>query len=252
MMTDERRRKLRRILMLACAPVALAAVLVGSKLISVNLAASAEQTAFQRRAWAEAQQHAGVPFIPFDWNVIEPWKALFNRGVALGMGGRLPEARDDLERSLTLQGQPGSNEFCVVLTSLIYVVEKQGDEARDASDQQAANGFYREALALIEEAPEGCIQPPEDPDDADTQAQLEASQPRIEEKIVEDDSDGGGGGDGESESETESDPNTPPTQQEQLEESNQEAQEQQQAQEEYYEQQQDGEEGGGGGVEHPW
>lgn len=256
MITDDRRRKLRLIIMLAIAPVALFGLLFAAKAISVNAAADATQTAFQRRAWQEASTHANVPLVPEWANVLEPWKGFYNRGVSRGMGGQLVEARADLQTALEMQAQPGTNDYCIILTSLVYVVEKQGDEAREGGDTQAANGFYNEALVLIEEAPEGCFEPPA-PGEANTQEQLEASTPRIEEKIEEEG--GGGGEDGEDgESGEEGDPNEgdpgegePTTQEEQLAEQNQQAQEQQQAQEDYYEQQEGGEPGGGG-VDQPW
>ncbi|GAA2174557.1 hypothetical protein GCM10009846_20960 [Agrococcus versicolor] len=246
-MTDDARRRMRLILMLVLAPITIAGLVLAGKLVSVNAFADASQNAYERRAYQEAEVQArGLQW----WNVLEPWKAPYDVGVALGMRGELEEARTLLEESLALHGEDGSNEHCIILTSIVYVVEKQGDVAREADDTQTANGLYQEALGIIEAAPEGCYADPT-PIQADTGEQLEQSVPRIEEKI-EDESGGGGEGEPEeSEGEPEEDPEQPPTQQEQLEEQNQDAQEQQQQQDEYN--QQGGEEpGGGGGVEQPW
>ncbi|MFC7432727.1 MULTISPECIES: hypothetical protein [unclassified Agrococcus] len=252
-MTDAGRRRLRRILMLALVPVAIAGLVVAGKLISVNAFADASQNAYERRAFQEAEAQArGLLW----WNVLEPWKAPFDVGVALAMQGspeQLEQARALLEESLALHGAEGSNEACIILTNIVYVVEKQGDQAREADDAQTANGLYQEALDVIAAAPEGCFAEPTSIQ-ADTGEQLEQSVPRIEEKI--EDESGGGGDESEepSEGEESEEPSEggaeePQTQQEQLEEQNQQAQEQQQQQDEYADQQG---EGGSGGVERPW
>ena len=250
--TDDARRRMRIILMLVLAPITIAGLVLAAKLVSVNAFADASQNAFERRAYQEAQAQAhGLEW----WNFLEPWKAPYAVGVALGMQGspeQLVEARGRLEEALSLNGEEGSNEYCVILVSIVYVVEKQGDQAREADDVETANGLYQEALGLIEAAPEGCFVEPTVLQ-ADTGEQLEQAVPRIEEKIEE--SGGGGEESEEGESEESEDPSDgtpeePQTQQEQLDEQNQEAQEQQQQQDEYN--QQEGEEPGGGGVEQPW
>lgn len=252
--TDDARRRLRLILMLVLAPITIAGLVLAAKLVSVNAFSDASQSAFERRAYQEAEVQArGLQW----WNFLEPWKAPYDVGVALGMQGgpeQLEQARALLEESLELNGDEGSNEYCVVLVSIVYVVEKQGDLAREADDVQTANGLYQEALGIIEAAPDGCFADPTIIE-ADTGEQLEQAVPRIEEKI--EDESGGGDSDEESDGESEEsqDPSEgeseePQTQQEQLEEQNQQAQEQQQQQDEYNEQQ--GEEPGGSGVEQPW
>lgn len=247
---------MRIILMLVLAPITIAGLVLAAKLVSVNAFADASQSAFERRAYQEAEAQAhGLEW----WNFLEPWKAPYAVGVALGMQGsqeQLVDARGRLEEALSLNGEEGSNEYCVILVSIVYVVEKQGDQAREADVVDIANGLYQEALGLIEAAPEGCFVEPTVLQ-ADTGEQLEQAVPRIEEKIEES---GGGGEESEEESEggeseepedpSDGTPEEPQTQQEQLDEQNQEAQEQQQQQDEYL--QQEGEEPGGGGVEQPW
>jgi len=253
--TDDARRRMRIILMLVLAPITIAGLVLASKLVSVNAFADASQNAFERRAYQEAELQArGLQW----WNILEPWKAPYDVGVALGMQGspeQLVEARTLLEEALELNGEEGSNEYCVIVVSIVYVVEKQGDQAREGGDTQTANGLYQEALGIIDGAPQGCFADPTTIQ-ADTGEQLEQSVPRIEEKI---ESESGGGGDSEEESEgeggeseepSEGESEEPQTQQEQLEEQNQDAQEQQQQQDEYNDQQ--GEDPGGSGVEQPW
>lgn len=264
MMTDDRRRRLRRILMWGFVPFALAGAVVSTKLVSVNAFSDAAVSAFDRRSWNEAEQQArGLEW----WNWIETWKAPFDIAVAMGMRGEegdLEEARALLEHALELQGDPESNDYCIILTNIVYVVEKQGDAAREADDTETANGLYEEALGIIDEAPEGCFEEPQQ-GEANTQEQLEASVPRIEDKIEEesgggedgeeDESDGGEDGEesegDESEGE-ESEDESGGSQEDQLEEQNQDAQGDQQAENEYYDQQEEGEDGEGGGVDQPW
>ncbi len=248
--TDAQRSSLRRILMLSFVPIALFAVIVAAKFISVNVMSSNAQTAYSHRAYAESAQHArGLQL----WNFLETWKAPFDLASGLAGNGELEESRSLLEHSLALHGDDASNEYCVIVTNLVFVIEKQGDAAREDGDQAAANGYYNEALQQVDGAPENCSDDP-GPNEANTQEQLNESTPRIEEKI--DDGEGGSGGEddesGEGSDESgDADESEAPSQQEQLEEQNQGAQEQQQQQDEYYQEQEDGDPNGGG-VEHPW
>lgn len=242
-LTDRQRRTLRWWLMLGLIPVALAVLVVSTKLISVNVLSQTAMDRFEGRAYSQGAEAArGLEL----WNWVEPWKGPFALGVNLTMAGSLEEGRAELEESLVLHGEPVTptqvHEHCVIVASLVTAIEKQGDVAREADDTQAANGFYQEALAIIDGLPEGCLDAPL-PDEADTAAQFEAATPRIEEKI-EDESSQDGEGEGEGD---EGEPQTP---EEQLEEQNQEAQGEQQQQDQYDQGDQDG--SGGTGVDRPW
>ncbi|SFR97922.1 hypothetical protein SAMN04487783_0160 [Agrococcus baldri] len=242
--TDDQRRTLRWWLTLGLIPFALAAVILATKLISVNVLSETAIDRFESRAYSQGAEAArGLEA----WNWTEPWKAPFAVGVNLTMAGTLEEGRAKIEEAIALHGEPTTapqmHEHCVMIASLVTAIEKQGDVAREAEDTQAANGFYNEALALIAAQPDGCIDTPL-PGEADTAAQFEAAVPRIEEKIEDESSQDG---EGEGEGESEGGEQTP---QDQLEEQNQEAQEEQQQQDQYDE----GDEPGGGGpsVEQPW
>lgn len=247
-LTDDQRRTLRWWLMLGLIPVAIAALVVGVKLISVNVLGQTAVDRFEARAWSQGADAAqGLLF----WNWVEPWKAPYALGVHQTMGGSLEEGRASITEAIELHGEPETprqmHEHCVMVASLVTTIEKQGDVAREAGDRQAANGFYREALGLIDALPEGCLDEPL-PGEADTKEQFEAAVPRIEEKIEDDSGDGEGEGEGEGGDGQGGD--QPQTPQEQLEEQNQEAQGEQQQQDQYDE----GEGGSGGGppVDRPW
>lgn len=256
--TDGQRRRWRRILMLCGVPVAIAGLVFSTKFFTTEMSANAAITAYDYRAFQESAQQTEPLFW---WNFYEEWRAPYNRGVALGMGGELEEARGLLEEALTLHPDPTSVEFCVVLTNYIYVLEKQGDEQRHAGETGAANQFYREALQYIANAPEQCLQEPAE-QEPNIQEQLEESVPRIEEKIDEDDDsdddDQDGDGDGDEQDENEGDGQDDgdgqPEEDENLTEQERELRERQR-QSEQERQEQDGygdEEGDGGGVERPW
>lgn len=246
--TDDQRRTLRWWLMLGLIPFAIVALVLATKLISVNVLGQTAIDRFESRAYAQGADAAGGLET---WNWIEPWKAPFSVGVNLTMAGSLEEGRAKIEEALALHGEPETapqmHEHCVIVASLATAIEKQGDAAREVHDTQAANGFYTEALALIDAQPEGCFDEPR-PGEADTAAQFEAAVPRIEEKIYDESSQQGEGeGEGDGDGQGDGEPQTP---QDQLEEQNQEAQEQQQQQDQYDE----GDQGGSGGpsVDKPW
>jgi len=243
-LTDGQRRTLRWWLMLGLIPVALAVLVLATKLISVNVLSQTAIDRFEGRAYAQGSEAArGLEL----WNWTEPWKAPFAVGVSLTMSGSLEEGRGKLEEALELHGEPVTpaqlHEHCIIVASLVTAIEKQGDVAREAGDVPTANGHYGEALAMIDALPEGCLDEPR-PEEADTAEQFGAAVPRIEAKFQAGSSDGDGDGDGESDGE-------PQTPEEQLEEQNQEAQGEQQQQDQY---DQDGgeDDGGGGGVDRPW
>lgn len=245
-LTDERRRTLRWWIMLGLIPVAIAAIVLGGKLISVNVLSQTAIDRFDARAYGQGAEAArGLE----TWNWVEPWKAPFSLGVNLTMAGTLDEGRAALEQAILLHGEPKTagalHEHCVMVASLATAIEKQGDVAREARDTQAANAFYSEALALIDAQPEGCFDDPL-PAEADTAEQFEAAVPRIESKIEDQSGDGEGEGEGEG-GDGEGEESQSP--QEQLDEQNQEAQEEQQQQDQFDE----GEPGDGGpSVEQPW
>ncbi len=241
-LTDAQRRTLRWWLMLGLIPVALAVLVVATKLISVTVLSQAAIDRFEGRAYAQGAEAARGLEV---WNWVEPWKGPFDLGVSLVMAGSLEEGRAKLEESLVLHGEPVTppqlHEHCIIVASLVTAIEKQGDVAREAGDVPTANGLYGEALALIDGVPDGCLDEPL-PAEADTAEQFAAATPRIEEKIE----DPSGDGEGEGDEGSEGEPQTP---EEQLEEQNQGAQEEQQQQDQYDQGEDDGD---GPSVDRPW
>lgn len=253
--TDGQRRRWRKWMMIGAIPVAIAGTVLAVKFVATELSANATITAYDHRAYQESAEQTEPLFW---WNFYEQWKAPYDKGTALAMSGSFDESRALLEEALTLHDDPESVEYCINYINIVYVVEKQGDELREAGDRENANKLYYEALELIEQAPPGCLEEPAERE-PNTKQQLEESTPRIEAKIDEDD----GGGDGESDDDSQgeqdpdgnggegddSDQDGDLTEQEkQLQEREREAEEQRQNQDGYGDE--DG--GGGNGVDKPW
>lgn len=256
--TDGQRRRWRKILMLCAIPVAVGGLVVSTKFFTTEMSANAAITAYDHRAYQESAQQTEPLFW---WNFYEQWRAPYNRGVGLGMSGELEESRTLLEEAITLHPDPDSVEFCVVFINYVYVIEKQGDEARHDGDTESANQFYREALQFIENSPQHCLQEPEQ-NQPDTKAQLEESVPRIEAKIEEDEGGGegeddgnenpddNGGGENEDEGGGQNEDENLTEQERELRERQRQSERDRQEQDGYGDEEDGG--GGGQGVDKPW
>ena len=92
-LTDGQRRTLRWWLMLGLIPVALAVLVVSTKLISVNVLSQTAIDRFEGRAYSQGAEAArGLEL----WNWVEPWKGPFGLGVNLTMAGSLEEGRTEM------------------------------------------------------------------------------------------------------------------------------------------------------------
>lgn len=182
-MKNARRR--RRRLALWSAPPALLALAVAVKLLSVGAlggdAAHAFETADQEGA-ASAASWLHVA------NLVEPHKAFFASGDAHVLAGDLTAARKDFEAAL--DAGAGQDE-CQVRVNLVLSVEKLGDAALSAGNQQIAATLFREALDLIDSSPSQCAQ--EGPGNSSGEGRaLDSAADRLKAKIAVD-SDGRAG-----------------------------------------------------------
>ncbi|BCW36563.1 hypothetical protein StoSoilA2_26190 [Arthrobacter sp. StoSoilA2] len=183
-MKNARRR--RRRLALWSAPPALLTLAVAAKLLSVGAlggdAAHAFETADQDRA-ARAASWLHVA------NLVEPHKAFFASGDAHVLAGDFTAARKDFEAAL--DAGAGEDE-CQVRVNLVLSVEKLGDAALSAGNQQMAATLFREALDLIDSSPSQCAQ--EGPGNSSGEGRaLDSAADRLKAKIAAD-SDGRAGG----------------------------------------------------------
>lgn len=147
---NRRRRRIRRWIAVGTLPLALAALLVVGKILSMYAFAHQAITSYVIDDYAGAESSARGQGI-LNW--FEPYKAPFNTGTALAASEELPEARAQLEEALRLAR---GLEVCGVRVNLALVVERMGDAARTAGDGPGAAALYGESLAITVETPPEC------------------------------------------------------------------------------------------------
>jgi len=173
------RRRLRRRLFLWSAPVVLVVLLVALKLLSLPLFAALTQHAYDDRAYERAaslSEPLGVA------NLVEPWVHHFDRGTAYAQVGVLDVARDEFLAALDVAPEGDETVSCVIRTDLVLVIEAQGDAALLELRYADAEQLYVLGQETIDEAPEGCFQPPDDPQQPDTAQPLDDAEGRLGEK----------------------------------------------------------------------
>ena len=175
------RRRVRRIVLIASAPLLIAALALCGKLLSMY--AFAHQSA---AAYAE-QDYAGTVQAARGQNVLnwfEPYKAPFNAGVGLADAGELRGARAAFEQALSLAH---GLEQCAVRVNLAIVLERTGDAAMRDGDAASAAEAWQQALLVSRDAPPECGTPDADgssPDpDRDMSETLDEQQQRLREKL---------------------------------------------------------------------
>jgi hypothetical protein len=176
---EQYRRRLRRRLFLWSAPVVLVVLLVALKLLSLPLFAALTQHAYDGRAYERAaslSEPLGVA------NLVEPWVHHFDRGTAYAQVGVLDVARDEFLAALDLAPEGDETVSCVIRTDLVLVIEAQGDAALLELRYADAEQLYQLGQETIDEAPEGCFQPPDDPQQPDTSQPLDDAEGRLGEK----------------------------------------------------------------------
>ena len=181
-------------------------------------------------------------------NIVERWRAPFVEGTGKSIDGDLEGGRADLETALERTKNP--QDDCTVRTNLVITISQQADAAKEAGDEDKEKSLAEEALKLIEEGPEGCLDGSDDGNGGEAGRKQQEQKDKLEEqtgksqpeepKKPEDDGD-----DGEGEDEEEKDPK-----QKELEERNQQGQ----RQSETDRREEEGEEKGssGAGVDKPW
>lgn len=181
-------------------------------------------------------------------NIVERWRAPFVEGTGKSIDGDLDGGRADLETALERTKNP--QDDCTVRTNLVITISQQADAAKEAGDEDKEKSLAEEALKLIEEGPEGCLDGSDDGNGGEAGRKQQEQKDKLEEQTgksqpeepqePEDEGD-----DGEGEDEEKKDPK-----QKELEERNQQGQ----RQSETDRREEEGEEKGssGAGVDKPW
>ena len=179
-------------------------------------------------------------------NLVERWRAPFVEGTGRSMNGDLAGGRSLLETALERTGN--EQDDCTVRTNLVITISQQADAAKEAGDEDKEKSLAEEALKLIEEGPEGCLDGSDDGNGGEAGRKQQEQKDKLEEQTgksqpeepqePEDEGDDGEG-------EEKKDPK-----QKELEERNQQGQ----RQSETDRREEEGEEKGssGAGVDKPW
>lgn len=169
------RGSLRVRLLVASAPVALVVVVALLKLWTVVVAGGSVATDFaERNTDALGRDVATLSTL----DVVEPVRTRFTAGTLAVLEDRLPDADGQFAAALSQTGQAQS---CPVRVNLELVRETLGDRAAEKFDGSAI-GWYRNALAVVNDAPDGCFTGSTDAD-PDRRAVLEATVARLNAKI---------------------------------------------------------------------
>ena len=180
-------------------------------------------------------------------NLVERWRAPFVEGTGKSMSGDLEGGRRDLELALSRTGNP--QDDCTVRTNLVITISQQADQAKEAGDADQEKAFAEEALTLIEEGPEGCLDGSDDGNEGEAGAKQQEQKDKLEEQTgksqpEEPQEPEDKGDDGEGEGEEKKDPK-----QKELEERNKTGQDEAESERRQAEGQ---DEGNSGGVDNPW
>jgi hypothetical protein len=124
---------------------------LAAKLLSVGVLAGTAGRAFDAGdSAAVADAAAGLRFA----NFTEPHKAPFAEGDGLFLAGDYAGARRSFEDALSLTG---AADECVIRVNLALSIERLGDAQARAGDPTAAGRLFAEGLAVVREAPQGCV-----------------------------------------------------------------------------------------------
>lgn len=113
-------------------------------------------------------------------NLVERWRAPFVEGTGKSVSGDLAGGRADLETALERTKDP--QDDCTVRTNLVITVSQQADEAKEAGDTDTEKALAEEALTLIEEGPEGCLDGSDDGNGGEAGRKQQEQKDKLEEQ----------------------------------------------------------------------
>jgi hypothetical protein len=152
------RLRLRRRLLMFSAPVAVIALVVAVKMISVVVAGHSAASHFARDEVTAMRGDVSTLKVI---NLIEPEKAIFAEGALAVLEGRLDDADAHFSEALA-HSDPALS--CDVRVNIELVRETQGDIAVFSGGPDQARERYTSALNIVESAPQACFSGNSDPD----------------------------------------------------------------------------------------
>lgn len=169
-------RRRRRVLLATLLP-ALLCLLLALKLLSLPLltgGAADDHAKGDGAGVRTAGERLGVG------NVVERWRAPYVEGTGRAMSGDLDGGRSLLEAALSRTSRP--EDDCTVRTNLVLTVERLAGAAGESGDAAVEKQLAEEALALIEEGPEGCLDGSDDGNGGAAGERQREAQQRLQEK----------------------------------------------------------------------
>lgn len=167
---------MRRRLLVLSAPVAIVALVLAVKLISVVVIGDSAQRHFAAGEIGGLRDDVSLLRI---LNVAEPANAAFAAGGLAVLEDRLDDA--DAQFSAVL-ARTDASQSCPVRVNLELVRERQGDIDAWEARLDVARQRYDSALSVIADAPDGCFSGNDDPD-ADRRAVRADAAARVTAKI---------------------------------------------------------------------
>ncbi|GAA3591573.1 hypothetical protein GCM10022198_14390 [Klugiella xanthotipulae] len=188
---NARRRKVRRWLFWGTLPVSILAGVLVIKLLSLYAFAHMAIASYMAGDYEDTIRQSSWQ-APLNW--FEPFKAPFNLGVGLAAAGKLTEAQDAFEEALPLAE---GLEVCGVRFNLALVLELRGDESKADGNIADSTVRYREALEVLDAAPEECNSDEADQKSSDPNRSMGDSLDETEERLQQkqDQNEGSGKGD---------------------------------------------------------
>lgn len=113
-------------------------------------------------------------------NIVERWRAPFVEGTGKSIDGDLEGGRADLETALDRTKNP--QDDCTVRTNLVITISQQADAAKEAGDEDKEKSLAEEALKLIEEGPEGCLDGSDDGNGGEAGRKQQEQKDKLEEQ----------------------------------------------------------------------
>ncbi|QBF47574.1 hypothetical protein [Janibacter limosus] len=113
-------------------------------------------------------------------NIVERWRAPFVEGTGKSISGDLEGGRADLETALARTSNP--QDDCTVRTNLVITISQQSDKAKEDGDAAREKSLAEEALKLIEEGPEGCLDGQDDGNGGEAGRKQQEQKDKLEEQ----------------------------------------------------------------------
>ena len=152
------RLRLRRRLLVFSAPLVIVALVAVVKMISVVVAGNSAVSNFASDDVTALERDVSTLNV---LNVLEPAKGPFAAGTLAVREGRLDEADARFSEALS---RTDPTQSCPVRVNLELVRERQGDVDAWEGRLDQARERYTGALAIVQDAPEGCFEGNMDPD----------------------------------------------------------------------------------------